>query len=297
MKKEILLCATTVAVAAVMAGCKRNGAERVADAGTVYEEVSVPDAVDRDVVREVTMAFGDKDVHATEIARVFKTKSPEVGMTVRVFALKGFPAVNNHIAQRIDSIYSRVTMQSVPVSKVGSADQLAEAIGRLGRNFTDTLAPQMMSTEIPGYNIAMDFRPVYVSDDYMTYSVYADYYLGGAHGDYEFYFVTLDPVTGEVYDFDALVKPEYRDKVRHMLVEAAAKADGKTVDGYLENLNEFLSPDGSGSVTVEDFPVYHVGVTGDGLVFCYPKYTIAPGSSGCPVYTLPMDKVRNYLSV
>ncbi|MDE7091827.1 MAG: RsiV family protein, partial [Muribaculaceae bacterium] len=31
-------------------------------------------------------------------------------------------------------------------------------------------------------------------------------------------------------------------------------------------------------------------LTNQGYVFCYPKYTIAPGSDGCPVYIVPVKK-------
>lgn len=285
-----------VAMAAVsVAGCKKDSKEvaLVSD----FEEIAEASAVDRDVMRDVSFSIGGKDIGATEIARVFKTDSPQIGMSVRVFALKDRPAVNALIAKRIASVYSGVTMQEVPQTRAETAAQLARAVEWIGKNFTDSVAVQMIAAEIPGYNITMDYRPVYASDNYVTYSTYIGYYLGGAHGEYDFYYTTLDPATARAYDFNSLVKPEYRDKVRRMLVDEAASTENMSVDDYLGAVNDFISFDGSPAVTAENFPIYHVGIIGQGLAFCYPKYSIAPGAAGCPVYVLPMDSVKDYLAI
>ena len=48
-------------------------------------------------------------------------------------------------------------------------------------------------------------------------------------------------------------------------------------------------------IKVDNFPVYHVGMTGLGVVFTYPKYSIAAGYEGCPAYVLSFDDVSGLL--
>lgn len=282
-------------VTALTTGCKEP-----VNTGSVLdltvEQKEAGTAVECDTVCDVAFKFGDLDLYTTEVAKAYRTDSDAVYLSIRVFALKDYPSVNNMMVSYVDSVYNYVTMQNVKVGEAASIPDVVSAFDELGRNFTDSVAPSVYD-RVPGYNLTIDIRPVYATDKYVTYATFLYAFAGGANGESDYYYTTFDLVTAEEYGFDRMVKSGCRSEVRKALVHTIASSQDMSTDNYLKQINEFLMLSGADALTTENFPIYHVGLSAEGLLFCYPQYSIAPGSSSNSVYLLPMSSVEDCLSI
>lgn len=289
-----------VAIAAastlVLASCNnRSKVSSSSDIEDVLEKNTV--TVARNALTDTMLTIGGSQMRFAEVSRIFQVDTTEqFYLSVRAIVPADSSAITNSLYHRLLAYYNELgdTLASTP-ALASTPSALAGAIDEMGRQFKIHVMPYASDTLTSGFMMNADMRPVYGTDRYITYAVYDDYYTGGAHGEIDSYFTTFNISTGEQYTFDTLFRKDARRRLRGMIVDIIAKDKGLTVDEYLKSLNEFLSP--SSPVTVDNFPVYHVGITSMGVVFTYPKYTIAAGFEGCPSYVIPLDEISAYLSL
>ncbi len=186
-----------------------------------------------------------------------------------------------------DSVDRSIGIDSVYMVDVNG---LTEIVDNAVNSFMEVVIPQAKSDNVPGISLSIDLRPVWANESYVTYSMAAQGYYGGAHGETDFYLLTFDLKTGSPMGFYNLVPTNRQEKVRKDLVAVISHSDDMNVDQYLAMVNDWVGNNSRDSWTVQTFPIYHVGLTEQGYVFCYPKYSIAPGREGCPVYVVPVKK-------
>lgn len=286
-----------MAAVVAMSGCSSKEAAKGSKLDLSAAEAEAAAVVTSDTISDKTFTFGDREVDATEVARIYGQAGPDIYLSVRAYGLKEYPAVNNWIAQTVDGKLAEITESTFADTTVTTIPELTASLDAAGAVFADSIAPAMAASVAPYYNIVINMQPAYATDSYMTYATYVGSYTGGANGYYEYYYSTFDPVTADVFDFAQIVKPEKQADIRKALVETIAESQSLSTDDYLRQLNEFLMTDESSRITTENFPIYNVGVTADGLVFSYPKYSIAPGSDGAQSYVLPEGVTDGALAI
>lgn len=210
-----------------------------------------------------------------------------------VDSAKGAPATFGAL---VDSLYAYATDRKVNAGNVNDMSGLVAEFDAIGTDFTDSVAPAAAASVTKAFNVTFVAEPVRVTDDYSTSKVYTEFFGGGAHPVSDVYYLTMTP-EGKSCDFDALVKKEYRMAVREALVQTIAQANGMDVEKYLASFNDFMMVDKANEVGVENFPIYNVGLTEQGLVFSYPQASIAPSSDGVLLYALPTEPLKDILTV
>lgn len=276
-------------------GNKAKVVQETADLDNLIEENTV--TVKQNALTDTTLTMGGASMRFAEVSRIFQVDTTgQFYLSVRAIIPADSSAITNNLYSSLLGYYKELgdTLDNAP-AMASTPAQLAQALDAMGAGFKAYVQPYANDTITPGFMMNADLRPVYGTDAYMTYAVYDDYYTGGAHGEVDTYFETFNIKTGKPYTFESLFSADGRSKIRAKLVEIIAKDKEQTVDEYLKSLNEFLMP--TTPVTVDNFPVYHVGITSFGVVFTYPKYSIAAGYEGCPAYVIPLDEVSSYLTL
>lgn len=297
MKTLNYMVAIAAASTLTMASCgsKTKLEQKTTDLDDLIEENTV--TVRQNAMTDTTLTIGGANMRFAEVSRIFRVDSTgQFYLSVRAIVPADSSAITNYLYSSLLAYYKELgdTLEKASAA-VSTPVQLAQALDVMGAAFSTHVQPYATDTITPGFMMNADMRPVYGTDSYMTYAVYDDYYTGGAHGEVDTYFETFDIKTGRPYTFDTMFSAEGRAKIRGKLVEIIAKDKAQTIDEYLKSLNEFLMP--AAPVTVDNFPVYHVGITSFGVVFTYPKYSIAAGFEGCPAYVIPLDEVSSYLTL
>jgi len=169
-----------------------------------------------------------------------------------------------------------------------SAEKVEACADSAVRCFIDVIVPRAKSDSAVGTSVEVAAIPVYIDDSYITYAMYSSTFLGGANAMGDFFLQSYDASTGKPLDFESLIPDnEKRDKIRSELVARIAAKEGMDVRQYLESVSRWNNSAKDNKLTVSTFPIYHVGISDQGYVFCFPKYTIAPGSDGTGVYVVP----------
>lgn len=245
--------------------------------------------VTTDTVQAIEYNLNGKKTPATLIQKYFRGDSAEIYLSVTVGTLDNYPATNSYVAGKLRDLYGYVT-DTTPVSgKVSSAAQLDDAIMALGAQFVQDVAPVYETSMMPVFNITANLQPVWASDAVVTYNVFDYYYTGGAHGMCDFYYETIDPATGSPLGLERLVKPDKVTEFREHLVSVIAESKKMSVPEYLHSVNEYVMPEEGKEITAENFPIYHIGLTADGLAVIYPPYSIAPYAEGQPAFIIPSE--------
>ncbi|MDE7387196.1 MAG: hypothetical protein K2N28_08685 [Muribaculaceae bacterium] len=251
--------------------------------------------VKANALADTVLNIDGRKVQFCDVARIFEVdEEGDFYLSVRAIVPAAESEVTADLYNKVSEYFSAIIEPDTVTAVVADTPaEFAAGLDEMGREFVATVTPMAEDAETAGYMMDVDIRPVYGKSGYTTYAVYADFYTGGAHGTVDTYFETYDNATSVPYSFESMFTPEGQREARVKLVEAIAGDKGMSVDEYLVSVNDFVMPDEP--ITVENFPVYHVGITGLGVVFTYPKYSIAAGFEGCPAYVLGFDDVSGLL--
>ncbi len=296
MMKKITYFAAVAAVAtAGLTACGNKAKSDITDAAIESAVVANPMAVTTNAVTDTTITLNGMTADYVEVSRIFPVdKDGQFFLSVRAIVPEANTPVTDSLYKSIAAYYSLITDTVAPdVAPINSVE-LIKAVDELGAGFTDVAKVYAADSIVYGYQMTAVVEPVYHADKVLTYSVYEDSYTGGAHGDVNSYYVSYNPTDGSQYTFETLVKPDKQKAVRKMLVESIAAQKEMTVAEYLTSVSDFMGGD---PLTIETFPIYNVGITNDGLVFAYPKYTIAAGFEGCPTYAIAFDDIAGDLEL
>lgn len=289
-----------LAVALVACGKKKEVAATGEPLNLTTEIQQTAETLKGDTVYASTLAYGDVKLPATTLVRNFTTASPEIYLSAEATVLDEFPATSEYVCRKLTSLYTDATGRELPQPDKGidSAASLTQAIDNIGADFKTEVAPEYAQiTLTPGFNISAAYTVDYATPAFVTYQIFNSTYTGGAHGMSDFYYETIDPATGNALGFDQLIKAGKQADFRRLVVETIAKSQNVSVEEYLRKVNEFLMSTPGNELTAENFPIYHVGVTADGLAVVYPAYSIAPYSDGTPSYLIPTDTAAGYLAL
>ena len=192
-----------------------------------------------------------------------------------------------------------------------SSQEAAERLANIAsKEFYEEL-PTILTYEC-GFNIDINVYPVFLNSEYVTYYKNAYCYTGGANGNSVLTLQTYNSNTGKALDIKDIIKPDKLIKLRETVAAHMASSypiyEGiSTVQQYLDSLNQWRGatdldrvPEHASSnnielITLKNYPIGDLGITAEGLVFCYPKYFLTPGSDGCPVIVVKYDEIRDCL--
>lgn len=285
---NILFTALAVASAIIGQSCSRHGA--ATDPFRNFPDDSVLQKV-TSVVRtpfsaDTTFKFDGREVPTLQIARIFPTQYSDVFYSIRVFAIKGESPVNTCLARIISEDFAAVAGGDIIYNhKARTATDVNAQIDYYGKVFNDTILPQLRQSVVNGFYVNTDLRPCWVSDDstLYTFSSFQESAAGGGPTRIACYYVTFSTLLGRALTFDDLVPAADRGEVRRQLLDAIASGAGKSSDEYLEWLSDYADVADT-RYTVDTYPIAHVALYNNALVFSYPQGMVAPVSAGCPLY-------------
>lgn len=290
MKKTILLtAAAAITLAAAMTACG-NGKKTAASTPDPEIEATSTLPVTANAITDTTLTISGREMPFTLVERIYQADDDGLFyLAASAMVPAGESAVTPTVSSLIDYTYALLGIPAIDtVEPVNTPLALAARLDTLGTAFVDFATPLAADTSefaTPGYMMSIVLQPVYADDSILTYSVVADTFTGGNAPDYNEYVLSLDHATGAVLNLDDLVGPDARNQVVDSLISNIAESNGKSVDEYLSDMRLFLSF--TSPITADNFPVYYVALTPDGILFTYPKYSIAPGSYGSPRYLVP----------
>lgn len=293
MKKSIIMSAAVVAGIALLSSCGGNTSKKVeivdysgATSFTPNTATSVSDTV-------LTL---DSMKFATENIRRYADSGSQYSVSVDLYVPKNNEKISGALATYVGEVMNNFDIKPEEPVLLGvdsivplTNEQVVAYVDTVVKEFADVVVPKAIKDSVIGTTAAVTAKPVYLNDSYVSYAMYSSIFLGGANALSDFYLQTYDLGSGMPMDFYSLVPASKQDAVRRQLVEVIAAKSGQTVDQYLASVNEWVGADKTENWTVKNFPVYHVGLSDQGYVFCYPKYSIAPGSEGVGVFVVPFE--------
>lgn len=242
-----------------------------------------------DTISPIIYKYMEATLPSAKVERYFSTDSADIYLSLIASVPDDFPTLSNYVAVKVTDLYNYITDAAIAKSDISDDSQLAALFDAIGHNFKTEIAPQYSDAMMPAFNISINMQPMWANSKVVTYAVFDEYYTGGAHGMTEYYLETVDPATGSPYTFETLIKPDKAAEVRRMLVRTMAESQGLTTDQFLAQVNDFLDNEGDDVFTAANFPIYHIALTGRGIVAIYPPYSIAPYSDGQPSFVIPND--------
>lgn len=299
MNRKVIL-ASAAAAWVLMFGLMPSCKSKTADARpeiVEYSGVEFRTPSMKNIECDTVFDFDGTRVASTRVSRTMAVSDSDFFISLDIYACNDNDAINGSLAKYIgEALDAFETNQDSSDKSIGVYSEKSKTVSELVATadsavkvFSNVVIPQALADSVHAMTLAVDLRPAWANDSYITYSMSAQCYYGGAHGESDFYLLTFDSKTGAAMGFYNLVPADKQDEVRRELLDVISRSDGLNVGQYLAMVNEWVGNSREEDWTVKSFPIYHVGLTGQGYVFCYPKYSIAPGSDGCPVYVVPAE--------
>lgn len=299
MKKSLhlLTCATVLALA--VTGCKTRTAQSAADStDSAMAAISaaandLPDTLTTDsaVYNKVT-----KDVAECHFHVDYPTGSDALAQAVKAAIVKELadlylPLVNAEDKQRKDyPIYKGSTDKAQNMTDfygAGTMKYLSELHKSLQKDLKKMQAPTL-------YNYTQ-VRKVADAKKYVTYSFSNGCFLGGAHGSFVSYNLTISKCTHKTLDqtVDTTRVNDLQKLLRQGIVSYFHECGQTDVND--KNLNDglFLPDESKGLIPL---PATTPWFTKNGVCFAYQQYEIAPYAAGVITFNIPYNKIKPYLT-
>lgn len=185
----------------------------------------------------------------------------------------------------------------------GDASKLATVVDYYGESLKEKLVPMIQTDAtdrlqftddgfVPKWECAFSLKRVASTPAYWVFDSTNYLYLGGAHGGVSGVgFLTFNKKDGSLVEkfVDDSCTEALQPVIREGLC-AYLSNDGQTVSDAM--LNNYLFLDGD----IIPLPSQAPYPTKEGLVFTYQQYEIAPYALGMPSFTVPYDKVKEFLT-
>ncbi|MDE7119317.1 MAG: hypothetical protein K2O10_01780 [Muribaculaceae bacterium] len=285
----IALFPLSLTILALAGGCSRHTPQ----VSTTDELAAKAITVEACTTADTTFMLDGYRVPTVEIERIYPTEHQDAYISMRVFALRDTSTVNSGLARIVAENFGLISGGDLTVrpGRRSPAD-VEKQMDYYGAVFVDTILPQLKGSVELGFFMNMDLRPAWADPEHglITYSSYAESCGGGAC-DVDAYYVTFKEGVDHELTFDELVPdPAMRQKLRQALVDEIAKAGHTTAEAMLRQVTDYLTPGAIRMLTPATFPVDHVALMGESLVFAYRQGSIAPVGQGCPMFMVPMVK-------
>lgn len=249
--------------------------------------------VDSCFTKDTTFTLGGREIQFVKIERIYPTEHQDAYISMRVFALRDTSYVNGCLGRIVSENFGLVSggdLSYRPGRR--SADDVARQMDYYGDVFVDTILPQLKGAVESGFFMNMDLRPAWadMKKGIITYSSYVESCGGGAC-DVDAYYVSFGRGKSAELTFDQLVPDaDKRREIRRALVDEIADEARIPADELLRRVSDYMAPGTIEPLTAATFPIEHVALMGESLVFSYPEGSIAPVADGCPMFTIPLPK-------
>lgn len=170
-----------------------------------------------------------------------------------------------------------------------------EILAELKKHLKEDIDNGVEDEYINGYYRKMEIKKEYETDLLVTYSYTEDIYLNGAHGMQYFYGQTFRKSDGRRFD-EGMMRELYSDEMYKLRKEGLREYFNETGDNADtdEELKEYVITDDD--VNYLPMPRHTPYVTKKGMVFIYQPYEISYYAAGAPTFTIPLKKMKPFLT-
>ena len=170
-----------------------------------------------------------------------------------------------------------------------------EILAELKKHLKEDINNGVEDEYINGYYRKMEIKKEYETDLLVTYSYTEDIYLNGAHGMQYFYGQTFRKSDGRRFD-EGMMRELYSDEMYNLRKEGLREYFNETGDNADtdEELKEYVITDDD--VNYLPMPRHTPYVTKKGMVFIYQPYEISYYAAGAPTFTIPLKKMKPFLT-
>ncbi|MBQ9645722.1 MAG: DUF3298 domain-containing protein [Prevotella sp.] len=253
--------------------------------------VSTPTDTDNNEEKtELSAGKGSEECATDSVG--FESETKEA--TVQMWA--DFPKGSNAILNNAIREYISEKMGGSYMGDLSNADSMTVYYVREAQKELKARWDEFDSPEAPTLHHDVGIKKLYESEKYVTFHTGEEVYYGGAHGSWISEGITFRKSDGRRFDWNMFRNTD-KEEFHLMLKEgvrsyfAENNADEELTD---ENLKDMLLVEGSiDYLPLPQFPPY---LTSEGISFCYQQYEIAPYAAGLPSFTIPVDKLRPYLT-
>ena len=170
-----------------------------------------------------------------------------------------------------------------------------EILAELKKHLKEDINNGVEDEYINGYYRKMEIKKDYETDLLVTYSYTEDIYLNGAHGMQYFYGQTFRKSDGRRFD-EGMMRELYSDEMYNLRKEGLREYFNESGDNANtdEELKECIITDDD--VNYLPMPKHTPYVTKKGMVFIYQPYEISYYAAGAPSFTIPLKKMKPFLT-
>lgn len=170
-----------------------------------------------------------------------------------------------------------------------------EILAKLKKQLKEDIDNGVEDEYINGYNRKMEIKKDYETDLLVTYSYTEDIYLNGAHGMQYFYGQTFRKSDGRRFD-EGMMRELYSEEMYKLRKEGLREYFNETGDNADtdEELKEYVITDDD--VNYLPMPKHAPYVTKKGMTFIYQPYEISFYAAGAPTFTVPLKKMKPFLT-
>ena len=170
-----------------------------------------------------------------------------------------------------------------------------EILAELKKHLKEDINNGVEDEYINGYYRKMEIKKEYETDLLVTYSYTEDIYLNGAHGMQYFYGQTFRKSDGRRFD-EGMMRQLYSEEMYELRKEGLRKYFNESGDNANtdEELKECIITDDD--VNYLPMPKHTPYVTKKGMVFIYQPYEISYYAAGAPTFTIPLKKMKPFLT-
>ena len=179
----------------------------------------------------------------------------------------------------------------------GSIDDRATVYDYMARYFIDDVTPTI---ENDGdwwsrqYCSSLSLRAKYSNGRFVTYQMATNEDRNGAHGYFTVQMVSYDPTHGKPIDWNYIFKPGSAGQVVRLL-ERIAEADLEYMS-WNANIYHYTYHIDTEWHDAKEFFLPNPALTDEGIVFSYQPYEIACFAAGMFHFTIPYNRVKDYLT-
>ncbi|MCR4914482.1 MAG: RsiV family protein [Prevotella sp.] len=170
-----------------------------------------------------------------------------------------------------------------------------EILAELKKHLKEDINNGVEDEYINGYYRKMEIKKEYETDLLVTYSYTEDIYLNGAHGMQYFYGQTFRKSDGRRFD-EGMMRQLYSEEMYELRKEGLREYFNESGDNANtdEELKECIITDDD--VNYLPMPKHTPYVTKKGMVFIYQPYEISYYAAGAPTFTIPLKKMKPFLT-
>ena len=170
-----------------------------------------------------------------------------------------------------------------------------EILAELKKHLKEDINNGVEDEYINGYYRKMEIKKEYETDLLVTYSYTEDIYLNGAHGMQYFYGQTFRKSDGRRFD-EGMMRQLYSEEMYNRRKEGLREYFNESGDNANtdEELKDCIITDDD--VNYLPMPKHTPYVTKKGMVFIYQPYEISYYAAGAPTFTIPLKKMKPFLT-